>query len=96
MPLDFVFWKRPFLAQIEPQVFDYTTEATCTVHDKAPGRIGSYHLFRLPPALEDQPEHDLERRDWVEAFQQVSTGDDAMATLQRLADVVVNAPTGPV
>lgn len=30
-----------------------TTEAACSVHDKALGRIGSYHLFRLPPALED-------------------------------------------
>ena len=30
-----------------------TTEAACLVHDKALGRVGNYHLFRLPPSLED-------------------------------------------
>ncbi|MCX5814139.1 MAG: BrxE family protein [Proteobacteria bacterium] len=31
-----------------------TTEAACTVHDQALGRVGNSHLFRLPPALEEQ------------------------------------------
>jgi len=33
-----------------------TTEAACIVHDKAIGRVGNFHLFRFPPALEDQLE----------------------------------------
>lgn len=73
-----------------------TTEAACTVHDKALGRVGNYHLFRLPPALEDRLEHDFERIEWDEAFKHVVSRDDAMSTLKQLADAVVNAPAGPV
>jgi hypothetical protein len=73
-----------------------TTEAACTVHDQALGRIGNSHLFRLPPALEDQLEHALERMDWTEACKQIESRDTAMDMLKRIADAVIKAPTGPV
>lgn len=73
-----------------------TTEAACTVHDQALGRVGNSHLFRLPPALEDQLEHALERMDWTEACRQIESCDAAMNMLKRIADAVIKAPTGPV
>ena len=55
-----------FLETVFPRTFRAaalrsTTEAACFVHDKALGRVGNYHLFRLPPALEDRLEHCIER-----------------------------------
>ena len=73
-----------------------TTEAACIVHDQALGRVGNSHLFRLPPALEDQLEHALERLDWTEACKQIESRNVAMDVLKRIADAVIKAPTGPV
>lgn len=73
-----------------------TTEAACSVHDKALGRVGNFHLFRLPPALEDRFEHDLEKIEWIEVFKQVATSDEALSALKLLADAVIIAPAGPV
>jgi len=73
-----------------------TTEAACIVHDQALGRVGNSHLFRLPPVLEDQLEHALERMDWTEACKQIESRDVAMDVLKRIADAVIKAPTGPV
>ena len=73
-----------------------TTEAACIVHDQALGRVGNSHLFRLPPALEDQLEHALERIDWTAACKQIESRDVAMGLLKRIADAVIKAPTGPV
>ena len=73
-----------------------TTEAACIVHDQALGRVGNSHLFRLPPALEDQLEHALERMDWIEACKQIESRDIAMDVLKRIADAAIKAPIGPV
>lgn len=73
-----------------------TTEAACIVHDQALGRIGNSHLFRLPPALEDQLEHGLERVDWTEACKQIESRVVAMDALKRIADAFIKAPIGPV
>ncbi len=73
-----------------------TTEAACSVHDKALGRVGNYHLFRLPPALEDRLEHELEKMDWPELFKQVATRNEALSALKLLAEATINAPEGPV
>lgn len=73
-----------------------TTEAACIVHDKALGRIGSFHLFRLPPALEDQLEHLCNSMDWAAAFKQVDSKEMALAAVQQLADAFIKAPEGPV
>lgn len=73
-----------------------TTEAACAVHDQALGRVGNAHLFRLPPTLEDQLEHALERMDWTEAYKQIESRGTAMDVLKRIADALIKAPTGPV
>jgi len=73
-----------------------TTEAACKVHDQALGRVGSYHLFRLPPALEDHLEHDVAKMDWTEASKFIETRGAAMTSLKQVADAVVKAPSGPV
>jgi len=73
-----------------------TTEAACLVHDHALGRVGNFHLFRLPPALEDQLEHALERIDWIIARKHVESRTTAMDVLKRIADAVIKAPIGPV
>jgi hypothetical protein len=73
-----------------------TTEAACIVHDQALGRIGSFHLFRLPPALEDQIEHAIDQIDWSSYCKQIKTGDAAMDVLRQMADAVIKAPIGPV
>ncbi len=73
-----------------------TTEAACSVHDKAMGRVGNHHLFRLPPALEDHLEHMYEQIDWDEAIRLINSPDNAMETLKTMADCFVKAPEGPV
>ncbi|SDL24480.1 hypothetical protein SAMN05660860_00135 [Geoalkalibacter ferrihydriticus] len=73
-----------------------TTEAACSVHDKALGRVGSYHLFRLPPAMEDLLEQTLEREDMNALFNEIQSHEAALETLHHLADALIHAPTGPV
>lgn len=73
-----------------------TTEAACKVHDQALGRVGSYHLFRLPAALEDHLEHELAKMDWTEASKFIESREAAMDALKQLADAVIKAPAGPV
>jgi len=73
-----------------------TTEAACGVHDKALGRIGSFHLFRLPPALEDQLDHLSESLDWSEQYGNVESSETALSLLKQLADALIKAPEGPV
>lgn len=90
-----------FLENVFPRTFRAaalrsTNEAACRVHDQALGRVGSYHLFRLPPALEDHLEHDLAKMDWTEASKFIETREAAMKALKQLADTVVKAPPGPV
>lgn len=73
-----------------------TTEAACIVHDRSLGRVGNYHLFRLPLALEDRLQQTIGEVDWITAAKQIESPDTAMETLQQLADAVVKAPVGPV
>jgi hypothetical protein len=73
-----------------------TSDAACIVHDKALGRIGSYHLFRLPPALEDWIEHAYEKINWDETFMEIQSNETALASLQQIADALITASEGPV
>ena len=73
-----------------------STEAACLVHDKAMGRVGTFHLFRLPPALEDHLEHCLEQLDWQEAVQLISSPQRSLETLNTIADCSIKAPEGPI
>jgi hypothetical protein len=90
-----------FLETVFPRTFRAaalrsTTEAACLVHDKALGRVGNYHLFRLSPALEDRLEHVIEKTDWREMGKEIASQEVAMDVLKRLADAVIKAPSGPV
>ena len=73
-----------------------TAEAAGIVHDKALGRVGNYHLFRLPPALEDRLENCIDEIDWAKLGKQVESREVAMEALKQLSDGVVKAPSGPV
>ena len=73
-----------------------TTLAACGVHDRALGKVGTYHLFRLPPAVEDQVEVSSENLKWTEVARALSTRESAMEALQSLSPTGINAPVGPV
>jgi hypothetical protein len=73
-----------------------TTEAACASHDRALGRIGTYHLFRLPPVLEDRLEERLGDLDWALAMKAIATRDVAMASLREMAGTPLKAAEGPV
>ena len=67
-----------------------TAEAAQRDHDDALGRIGSYHLFRLPIQIEDRLQ-DIEIQDEATA-----TKEAAMEELAAMADASIEAPEGPV
>jgi hypothetical protein len=73
-----------------------TTEAAARIHDQALGRIGSYHLFRFPVALEGGLESAVDTLKCEITSPIVQSRDTAMAELKRLADSLVKAPEGPV
>jgi hypothetical protein len=73
-----------------------TIEVAARVHDQALGRIGSYHLFRFPVALEDGLESAIDAFDWSVSSSFIQSRDTALAELKRLADTTVKAPQGPV
>lgn len=69
-----------------------TVSAAQRLHDEALGRMGCYHLFRLPPDLED-------RLDGVAgdvAGELPASKDGAMEELMRLGDMSLTCPSGPV
>jgi hypothetical protein len=73
-----------------------TNDAAARVHDQALGRIGSYHLFRLPPQAEVVLEGVIESFDWDKSAPAIGSRDAALAELQRLAGTLIKAPEGPV
>ena len=73
-----------------------TTEAACRTHDQSLGRMGRYHLFRLPPEIEDQVELCAGRMNWETLLLQIGTPDSALAGLNELAEARITAPEGPV
>ena len=73
-----------------------TTEAAARVHDQALGKIGSYHLFRLPVQIEDAMETAVDSFDWAKITPAIQSRDTARAELHRLANAMVKAPQGPV
>ncbi|MHB1310142.1 MAG: BrxE family protein [Limisphaerales bacterium] len=73
-----------------------TAEAAGNVHDQALGRIGSFHLFRLPSAIEDRAEHACGLIDWSTASRSIESRESALESLSRMADGAITAPAGPV
>lgn len=84
-----------FLANSFPRsaasaAFHSTIEAAQRVHDSALGKIGCYHLFRLPLSIE---EHLMEEEISDSGFPSM---EDALAELNSMAGAQINAPDGPV
>jgi hypothetical protein len=67
-----------------------TIEAALRVHDAALGKIGCYHLFRLPLTIEDRL---LETQVAIANF---LSQDKALTELATIADSAIHAPDGPV
>jgi hypothetical protein len=90
------FLETTFPRTARPAALHATTDAACSVHDKALGRIGSYHLFRFPPALEDMLEKAYSRCDWTAAFKDIVSKDLALQRLEFIDSAKIKSPTGPV
>ncbi len=69
-----------------------TTGAAQRLHDESLGRSGCYHLFRLPPDLEDR----LDGLVGNDAGAPPVSRDAAMEELTRFGDPSITAPQGPV
>lgn len=95
-PLGFRFLETVFPRTARTAALQSTSEAACMVHDRSLGRVGNYHLFRLPPALEDRLQQAIEEVDWSVVATLIESPETAMEALHRLADAVVKAPAGPV
>lgn len=84
------FLANPFPRSASSAAFHATTEAAQRIHDTALGRIGCYHLFRLPLTIEDRlmeiPEFDVN----------LPSKEEAMAKIAEMADASIDAPEGPV
>ena len=83
------FLANPFPRSAATAALHATTEAAQRIHDAALGKIGCYHLFRLPLTIEDR------LLDVAESGELLSQ-DAALAELASLADAAINAPEGPV
>lgn len=89
--LESTFPRTAFAAAIRS-----TAEAACSVHDSRIGRVGVFHLFRLPverePALDRELSTNLPAS-WVDL---VANREAALTELNRLAGSQITAPPGPV
>jgi hypothetical protein len=84
-----------FLANAFPRsavsaAYHSTVEAAQRVHDAALGRIGCYHLFRLPLRIEERL---MKPKETDVNFPSKA---DALAQLATIAGANINAPEGPV
>jgi hypothetical protein len=95
-PVGIRFLETTFPRTARKAAMRSTNEAAARVHDQALGRIGSYHLFRLPAQAEVVLEGVIEAFDWEKASPAIAGRDAALAELQRLAGNLIRAPQGPV
>jgi hypothetical protein len=73
-----------------------TVEAACHTHDSVIGRIGLFHLFRLPITVEDRLSSVAKGFDFEDAFRGCDSADSAMDQLQGFVSTGVSASEGPV
>jgi hypothetical protein len=73
-----------------------TTEAARLSHDAAIGRLGTFHLFRLPTELEDRIEAELDRLDLSDQQFSISSMEEALDRLKSFVKNPLSAPQGPV
>lgn len=72
------------------------TEAARRLHDARIGKGGVFHLFRLPPAVEESVHKEMLHGD-QEAFKAAIFGkDQALEALEQYADKPVDGQDGPV
>ena len=95
-PVGIRFLEATFPRTARKAALRSTNEAAARIHDQALGRIGSYHLFRLPPQAEVVLEGVIEDFDWDKASPAIAGRDTALAELQRLSGTLIKAPQGPV
>ena len=73
-----------------------TTEAARLVHDSQIGRVGIFHLFRLPVDMEDRVEVHMSEAAGSWTKPAPSNRDDAFVELGEFAESRITAPSGPV
>jgi hypothetical protein len=73
-----------------------TGEAARTVHDARIGKLGAYHLFRLPVEIEDRLESYFTVETLSEWMADLGSKETAMAALNALSQNSLDAPEGPV
>lgn len=90
-----------FLSDVFPRTFlvaglRSTTEAARLVHDSQIGRVGIFHLFRLPADIEDQL--DVRLNLVVNSWENRSTYEtvNLLSELCQLSGSRISAPPGPV
>lgn len=84
------YLEMTFPRSAEQAALKSTIDAAQRVHDEVIGRIGTFHLFRLPVSVEERldPTSGLSIREL--------TSESAMECLANLADASIIAPEGPV
>ena len=90
------FLEVTFPRTFRKAAFRSTNEAAAAVHDHALGKIGCYHLFRLPFQIDVALETAVDALDWDEALPMLQSHDAALAGIQRLAGTLITSPRGPV
>ena len=89
-----------FLQTTFPRTFPYaalrsTAEAARLVHDSRIGRVGVFHLFRLPVDIEDQLEACIAETNY-DSLEIGLSRESALEELRRLSKSSLAAPEGPV
>jgi len=84
------FLAMTFPRSADSAALEATLQAAQRIHDAAIGRIGSYHLFRLPTVTQQRLAGASDRPTGL------LTKDEALAELATLGDPSIKAPEGPV
>jgi hypothetical protein len=73
-----------------------TTQAARLVHDSRIGRVGMFHLFRLPVEKEDRLEALMAEVSALDVPAITASRESALNELAGMSDKRISAPTGPV
>lgn len=73
-----------------------TSQAARSLHDSRIGRVGVFHLFRLPPEKEDILESLVKQITEFEVPKLLVSTETALGALGSLAKTRLTAPAGPV
>jgi len=89
--LETTFPRTAFVAAVRS-----TAEAARVLHDSRIGRVGSFHLFRLPAEIEEQLDSRLSGINVREQATEIASKETALAALTSMTDIHLTAPAGPV